>query len=96
MASRRVSTELVASSRIKILGSLRSALAIVINCFSPLEILDEEGIKERYELSSAMQMIDYLGLMGDAADNIPGSALGNITLNVVCVLLAPSANEASR
>lgn len=40
--------------------------------FSPLEILDEEGIKEKYELSSAMQMIDYLGLMGDAADNIPG------------------------
>lgn len=40
--------------------------------FAPLEVLDEEGIKEKYELSSAMQMIDYLGLMGDAADNIPG------------------------
>ncbi len=40
--------------------------------FAPLEILDEEGIKEKYDLSSAMQMIDYLGLMGDVADNIPG------------------------
>lgn len=40
--------------------------------FAPLEILDEKGVMEKYELSSAMQMIDYLGLMGDASDNIPG------------------------
>lgn len=40
--------------------------------FAPQEILDEKGVMEKYELSSAMQMIDYLGLMGDASDNIPG------------------------
>lgn len=40
--------------------------------FSPLEILDEEGVKEKFEVASAMQIIDYLGLMGDASDNIPG------------------------
>jgi hypothetical protein len=31
----RVSTELVASSRIRIAGSARNARAIVISCFSP-------------------------------------------------------------
>ena len=40
--------------------------------FAPLEILDEKGVMKKFELSSAMQMIDYLGLMGDASDNIPG------------------------
>ncbi len=40
--------------------------------FAPLEILDEKGVMEKFEISSAMQMIDYLGLMGDASDNIPG------------------------
>jgi hypothetical protein len=34
-----VSTELVASSRIRIAGSLRNARAIVISCFSPVEML---------------------------------------------------------
>lgn len=36
------------------------------------EILDNEDIKTKYELSSPMQMIDFLGIMGDASDNIPG------------------------
>lgn len=40
--------------------------------FAPLEILDEKGVMKKFELSSAIQMIDYLGLMGDASDNIPG------------------------
>lgn len=40
--------------------------------FAPLEILDEKGVMEKFEISSALQMIDYLGLMGDASDNIPG------------------------
>ena len=36
------------------------------------ETLDAEGIKEKYGIESPEQVIDLLGLMGDAADNIPG------------------------
>lgn len=36
------------------------------------ETLDEDGIKNKYGISSTTQVIDLLGLMGDAADNIPG------------------------
>lgn len=36
------------------------------------ETLDSEGVKEKYSISSPAQVIDLLGLMGDAADNIPG------------------------
>lgn len=36
------------------------------------EILDADGVKEKYGIDSPMQVIDLLGLMGDAADNIPG------------------------
>ncbi|OJU45883.1 MAG: DNA polymerase I [Bacteroidales bacterium 45-6] len=39
---------------------------------SGFEILNDEGVTNKYGLSSPMQMIDYLGLMGDASDNIPG------------------------
>ena len=38
------------------------------------DTLGVEEIKQKYELESPMQMIDYLGLMGDASDNIPGCA----------------------
>lgn len=36
------------------------------------EILGTEEIKEKYNISSPLQVIDLLGLMGDASDNIPG------------------------
>ncbi|MFR9165683.1 MAG: DNA polymerase I [Dysgonomonas sp.] len=36
------------------------------------QILDAKAIMEKYNLSSPIQMIDLLGLMGDASDNIPG------------------------
>ncbi len=36
------------------------------------ETLDAEGVKEKYGIASPEQVIDLLGLMGDAADNIPG------------------------
>ncbi|WP_029903160.1 DNA polymerase I [Prevotella sp. 10(H)] len=36
------------------------------------DVLDSKAIMEKYELSSPCQMIDLLGLMGDASDNIPG------------------------
>jgi len=36
------------------------------------DILDAKAIMEKYELSTPCQMIDLLGLMGDASDNIPG------------------------
>ena len=36
------------------------------------DTLDSKAIMAKYELSSPEQMIDLLGLMGDASDNIPG------------------------
>lgn len=36
------------------------------------DILGIEGVKEKFGLSYPEQVIDYLGLMGDASDNIPG------------------------
>ena len=36
------------------------------------EVMGEEQVKEKYGLSSTIQVIDLLGLMGDASDNIPG------------------------
>ncbi len=36
------------------------------------EVLGANEIKEKYNLQSHEQVIDLLGLMGDAADNIPG------------------------
>ncbi|NLC49087.1 MAG: DNA polymerase I [Bacteroidales bacterium] len=37
-----------------------------------VEILDDKKVMEKYNLTSPSQMIDLLGLMGDASDNIPG------------------------
>ena len=37
------------------------------------EILDAEKIKAKWDIARVDQVIDMLGLMGDAADNIPGS-----------------------
>ena len=36
------------------------------------ETLDADGACQKYGISSTAQVIDLLGLMGDAADNIPG------------------------
>lgn len=36
------------------------------------EILGVDEVKEKYGLSDPKQMIDYLALVGDASDNIPG------------------------
>jgi len=41
----RVSTELVASSRIKIFGSARITRAMVNNCFCPCEILSDSSFR---------------------------------------------------
>ena len=37
-----------------------------------VEILDDKKVMEKYNLTHPTQMIDLLGLMGDASDNIPG------------------------
>jgi len=37
-----------------------------------LEILGVEEVKQKFQLENPEQVIDLLGLMGDAADNIPG------------------------
>ncbi len=39
---------------------------------APWEILGPQEVCEKYSLQSPLQVIDYLALMGDAADNIPG------------------------
>ncbi len=39
---------------------------------SEYEILDVEGVKQKYGFDNTEQMIDYLGLMGDTSDNVPG------------------------
>lgn len=36
------------------------------------DVLDDVKVMEKYALSNPLQMIDLLGLMGDASDNIPG------------------------
>ncbi|NLJ00502.1 MAG: DNA polymerase I [Bacteroidales bacterium] len=36
------------------------------------EILNDQKVMEKYNISHPHQMIDLLGLMGDASDNIPG------------------------
>lgn len=37
-----------------------------------IEILGVEEVKAKYEVEDPKQIIDYLGMMGDAVDNIPG------------------------
>jgi len=37
-----------------------------------IEIWDVEKVKEKFEVQDPLQVIDYLGMMGDAVDNIPG------------------------
>ena len=44
------------------------------------EVLGPEEIKSKYSLTDTRQMIDYLGLMGDSSDNIPGCpGVGEVT-----------------
>ncbi len=37
-----------------------------------IEIWDVEKVKAKFEIENPIQVIDYLGMMGDAVDNIPG------------------------
>ena len=37
-----------------------------------IEIWDIEKVKEKFEVENPLQVIDYLGMMGDSVDNIPG------------------------
>ena len=47
---------------------------------SEFEVLDVNRVKEKYSLTDPCQMIDLLGLMGDASDNIPGCpGVGEVT-----------------
>ncbi|GHV30275.1 DNA polymerase I [Bacteroidia bacterium] len=44
------------------------------------DILGVEEVKEKYGLDNPLQMIDFLGLMGDKSDNIPGCpGVGEVT-----------------
>ncbi len=47
---------------------------------APAEILGIEEVKTKFQISNPLQIIDLLGLMGDAVDNIPGvSGVGEKT-----------------
>ncbi len=37
-----------------------------------IEIWGIEEVKQKFEINNPLQVIDYLGMMGDAVDNIPG------------------------
>lgn len=37
-----------------------------------IEIWDREKVKEKFDVEDPVQVIDFLGMMGDASDNIPG------------------------
>ncbi len=37
-----------------------------------IEIWGVEQVKEKFQIENPLQVIDYLGMMGDAVDNIPG------------------------
>jgi len=37
-----------------------------------IEIWDIEKVKEKFDVEEPIQVIDFLGMMGDASDNIPG------------------------
>jgi DNA polymerase I len=41
---------------------------------NPYQILGEQEICEKWDIANVSQVIDLLGLMGDASDNIPGIA----------------------
>jgi len=47
---------------------------------APAEVLGIEEVKEKFQIKDPLQVIDLLGLMGDAVDNIPGvSGVGEKT-----------------
>jgi DNA polymerase-1 len=54
----------------KDLAQLVNDQVTLINTMSN-QLLDEEGVKEKFHVR-ADQIIDYLALMGDSSDNIPG------------------------
>ncbi|MEJ2669968.1 MAG: 5'-3' exonuclease H3TH domain-containing protein, partial [Gammaproteobacteria bacterium] len=54
----------------KDMAQLVSDHVTLINTMSN-QLLDEDGVKEKFQVR-ADQIIDYLALMGDSSDNIPG------------------------
>ncbi|MDR0931628.1 MAG: hypothetical protein LBM70_01230, partial [Victivallales bacterium] len=47
---------------------------------SDFDIMGVEEVKQKYGLTDPLQMIDFLGLMGDSSDNIPGCpGVGEVT-----------------
>jgi DNA polymerase I len=53
---------------------------------NPFEILDAKKITEKWCINNVTQVIDMLGLMGDAVDNIPG--IKGVGEKTACKLLA--------
>jgi DNA polymerase-1 len=44
-----------------------------------IEIWGVPEVLEKFEIERPDQVIDFLGMMGDAADNIPGPGVGAVT-----------------
>ncbi|MGC6470353.1 MAG: DNA polymerase I [Flavobacteriales bacterium] len=42
------------------------------NKWKPTEVWGVEEVKKKFEINDVSQVIDFLGMMGDAVDNIPG------------------------
>ena len=42
------------------------------NKWSPTEVWGIKEVLEKFQIQKVSQVIDYLGMMGDAVDNIPG------------------------
>jgi DNA polymerase-1 len=54
--------------------SLRKHLCINLPVWVMVSRLGNSEVLEKFEIERPEQVIDYLGMMGDAADNIPGLA----------------------
>jgi DNA polymerase-1 len=70
VAARAQGVQSVVSTGDKDLAQLVNADVTLVNTMSN-EVLDENGVQAKFNVSPA-QMIDYLTLMGDTVDNVPG------------------------
>ena len=51
------------------------------NKWAPTEVWGIKEVLEKFQIQKVSQVIDYLGMMGDAVDNIPGYGVGEDCIN---------------
>ena len=55
------------------------------NKWKPTEVWGVEEVLDKFEINQVEQVIDFLGMMGDAVDNIPGlPGVGEKTAKIHC------------